>query len=322
MSLGDIKSQDRAVDFLKKSIEAQRLSHSLLFFGPEAIGKKLTAMTLAKAFNCEVRGPLDCCDGCSSCHRITNFNHPDVHWIEPEGSGNKIKIERIRTMKERIALKPFEGKSKFFIIERSHFMRDEAANSILKTLEEPPKDSFIVLITDDLNKILPTLRSRCQWVLFSSVMAERLKGFLVQEYNLTDKDAHFLSHLSEGKIGKALTMKDKGSLKWKNEVLDKFSKESIIFMEDPFFFNNKREDVLSLVDIIVSWYRDLFVLKNSQDTSLLINVDRIDDIRSKTESLSRDKIKEILEEALKTRAYIERNVNPKLALSNLAGRIE
>jgi len=153
-------------------------------------------------------------------------------------------------------------------------------------------------------------------------MAERLKGFLVQEYNLTDKDAHFLSHLSEGKIGKALTMKDKGSLKWKNEVLDKFSKESIIFMEDPFFFNNKREDVLSLVDIIVSWYRDLFVLKNSQDTSLLINVDRIDDIRSKTESLSRDKIKEILEEALKTRAYIERNVNPKLALSNLAGRIE
>lgn len=322
MSFGDIKLQDRAIQFLSSSIENKRISHSLLFFGPEGVGKKFTAMMLAKALNCETKGPLDCCDRCLSCEKIDGFCHPDVNWIEPEGAGNKIRIERIRGLRKNIALKPFEGRVKFFIIERSHLLNDEAANCILKTLEEPPKASIIILITDDLNKIFPTIRSRCQWVLFSSARPERLKEVLIKGYNLTDKDAHFLSHFSEGKIGKAIAMKKTGGLDWKNKILDSFSKEAIIFKEDPFFFNNTREEILNQMDIITSWYRDIFILKNGGDSSLLINIDRTADLRLKADSLSKERIRDILDETLKTRTYIERNVNPKLALTNLARMVE
>lgn len=322
MSFRDIKLQDRAIGFLKRSLENKRLFPSLLFFGPGGVGKSLTAMTLAKTLNCEKEGLLDSCDECISCKKIENYNHPDVNWINPEGTGNIIKIERIREMQGAINLKPFEGRVKIFIIKRAHLLTEEAANSILKTLEEPPRDSVIILITDDLNKIFPTLRSRCQWVLFSQSRPQSLKEILIEEYNLTKEDAHFISHLSSGRIGKALSMKNDRTLSWKNEVLDRFTKDSIIFKEDPFFFDKKRENILNIIDVMVSWYRDIFILKNGGEASLLTNIDRIEDLMRKKDSLSIDKIKDILNEILKMRTYIEDNVNPKLALSNLACIIE
>jgi len=315
--LQDIRLQDRAIEFLRRSIENQRLSHSLLFFGPEGVGKKLSCLTLAKALNCDIEGPFDSCDKCPSCRKIEALNHPDINWVRPEGAGNIIRIEKIRLMKKRINLKPFEGKIKFSIVESAHLLTEEAANSILKILEEPPKNSIIILVTDDINRIFPTVKSRCQWVLFSSAKPAGLKKLLSEEYNMTEKEAHFLSYLSEGRIGKAIAMKDEETLNWKNEVFDRFTKNNIIFKEDPFFFGNKREKILKMVDILVSCYRDIFILKNGGDTSLLANIDRIEDLKSKAEALSTEKIKEILYETLRIRSYIERNVNPKLALSNL-----
>ena len=322
MSLENIRLQDKAVEFLKISLRQDRLHHSLLFLGPKAVGKGLTAMTLAKALNCEVAGPLDCCDRCPSCRKIDNLNHPDLYWIGPEGAGNIVRIERIRNMKERIFLKPFEGRAKFFIIDGAHLLNDESANSILKTLEEPPKNSVIILITDDLNKVFSTLKSRCQWVVFQSAKPETLKRLLMDEYGLEETQAHFLSHLSEGRIGKALVMKDEGTLEWRNKVLDRFSKENIISKEDPFFFSSSRKEILNQIDILINWYRDIFILKTSRDSSLLVNIDRLEDLNEKADFLPEEKIKEILDEALKMREYVEHNVNPKLALSNLACVIE
>jgi len=320
MSFKDIKLQDKAVEFLKRSIEKERLPHGLLLFGPEAVGKRVAALNLAKTLNCEIERASDCCDKCLSCSKINKLTHPDVTWLEPEGPGNKIRIEKIRAMKETIALKPSEGRVKFFIIEKAHLLADEAANSMLKTLEEPPKDSVIILITDDINRVFSTLRSRCQWVLFSASRPEDIRGFLIDRYDLPQRDASFLAHFSEGRIGRAIAMKDEGSLRWKNEVLDRFSKEAIIFDEDPFFFKNKRERLLNMIDVIASWYRDLFILKSGGDVSVLVNADRMEDLRSKADLLSLDEAKDILNETLKTRYYIERNVNPKLALTNLAGQ--
>ncbi len=322
MSFADIKLQDKAIQFLKRSLRNKRVSHSLLFIGPESVGKGLCALTLAKTLNCEREDLFDSCGTCLSCKKIDNRNHPDVKWIEPEGAGNVIKIEKIKSMRDSINLKPFEGRAKVFIIDRSHLLTEEAANSILKTLEEPPKDSFIILITNDVNRIFPTLRSRCQWVIFSSAGPEDLKRFLMDEYNLIETHAHFLSHLSEGRIGRAVSMKDEETLDWKNTVLNRFSKEAIIFKEDSFFFDNRREKILDIMDTLISWYRDIFILKNGGDGSLVVNVDRIGDLQLKAASFSHEKIKEILSEAIRMRTYIAQNVNPKLALSNLACRIE
>lgn len=321
MSFRDIKLQDKAVEFLQASIAGNRLSHSLLFSGPEAVGKRSAALALAKALNCETAGPSDCCDSCPSCARITGRNHPDVMWIEPDGSGNVIKIERIRDMKRRIGLKPFEGRAKVFIIDRAHLLADAAASAMLKTLEEPPANSVIILVSDDAYRMLPTLRSRCQWVLFRASTPEEVTKFLINERGAPEEEARFLSHFSEGRIGRAISAMANGSLAWKNGVLDRFSKKGIIFDEDEFFFKAKRSDLLGMMDVLTSWYRDMFVIKSGADGSLVINIDRLDKLKAGAGSLEAREIKEMLEETIKTRYYLERNANAKLALSNLAGRM-
>jgi DNA polymerase-3 subunit delta' len=272
---------------------------------------------LAKAANCASKRASYSCDSCVSCKKIDGKNHPDIHWIAPEGAGNKIRIDRIRTLKQNIVLKPFEGHAKFFIIEDAHLLADAAANSLLKILEEPPKDSYIILITDDLHKIFPTIRSRCQWVLFSQAPPDSLSGFLVNKYGMPEKEAYFLAHLSEGRIGKALHMKEAGSLEWKNEVVNRFTRENIIFSQDPLFFDNKREGVLDIMDVLLSWYRDIFILTNKGDKSLIVNADRIEDLESRSSSLSPESANDILYEVARARNDIAANVNPKLVLSSL-----
>ncbi|MEE8360256.1 MAG: DNA polymerase III subunit delta' [Candidatus Omnitrophota bacterium] len=319
----DIRFQDRAIDFLKASMEGDKLSSSLLFFGPDSVGKSTTALMVAKALNCRTGGsPSYSCDRCTSCRKIEGRNHPDVHWIHPEGAGNKIRIERIRILKNDIVLKPFEGAAKFFIIEDAHLLTDAAANSLLKILEEPPRDSYIILIADDLYKIFFTIRSRCQWVLFSQAPLDALKNFLVKEHNVPEKEAHFLSHLSRGRIGKALEMKAAGSLERKNEIVDRFTQENIIFHEDPLFFDKRREEILDIMDVLINWYRDIFILNNNGDRSLIVNADRTEDLELISRSLSAESVSDTLREVIQARTDIAGNVNPKLVLSSLVSNME
>jgi len=310
--------QDRAIAYLKTSITAGKLPHSLLFFGPEGVGKTLTAKALAKALNCPAMGPADFCNECESCVKIEKANHPDVHWIEPEGAANKIKIEKIRKLKEEINLKPFEAKTKVFIVDKAHFLADEAANSMLKVLEEPPADSVIILVSDDLGSMLPTIRSRCQWVVFSQAGADELKAYLIDAMKMGESEAHFLAHLSEGRIGKAVSMDAKGALGWKNGVIDGFSAENVIYKEDPLYFGATRAQTLEALEVLLGWYRDIFVTKCGGREPLLINVDRLDDIKQKAGSFSEEGIRTMLSETMKAHSHIRRNVNPKLAMADLA----
>lgn len=322
MPLKDIKMQDRALEFLTASMKRERLPNSLLFFGPESVGKKLTAVAVAKALNCETDGPRDYCGSCPSCRKIDLSNHPDVHSIEPEGPGNVIRIEKIRRMKEAINLKPFEGKAKIFIIKDAHLLPLEAANSMLKILEEPPMNSYIILITNDLNKIIPTIRSRCQWVIFSPANPEALKDYLIEQHAVEAGKAHFLSHFSAGRIGEAISMKDVGSLDRRNDIIDRFKKDNIIFNEDPLFFDNTREELLGIVDVLISWYRDVFVLSNGADVTLLVNIDRLEDLRATSGRLGEKRAKAILDAVLNAWFDIKSNVNPKLVLCDLACKLD
>jgi DNA polymerase-3 subunit delta' len=322
LSFKDIRLQDRAVSFLSGSADKGRLPHSLLFYGPDGVGKTLTAVTLAKRLNCDSTSGGDPCDTCPSCRKIEGLNHPDVHWIAPEGPGSKIRIERIREMKERINLKPFESRCKIFILEKAHSLAAEGANSLLKTLEEPPGDAVIILLTDDLNKIFGTIRSRCQWVVFPSAEPARLERLLVDERGFTEREARLLSRLSGGRIGKALSMRDGRAIGWRNEALGRFSPENVILHEDPFFFDKKRENILEAVDVLISWYRDAYILASGGDGALCVNTDRIEDVASIARSLPVDTLSGILEDLLKARRHIEGNVNPKFVLCDLVCGVE
>ena len=161
MSFSDVKGQDQAVKFLKTAMRNGKLSHAYIFAGPQGGGRSLLARNFAKAVNCEDKESAPC-DLCLACKKIDKDIHPDVKWIRKDEKSRQIKIREIRKLEREIILKPYEGKYKVFIIEEAELMNIEAANSFLKTLEEPPQNSLLILIAERPKDLPSTIASRCQ----------------------------------------------------------------------------------------------------------------------------------------------------------------
>ena len=178
----------------------------------------MTAMALAQNLNCENK-TFEACDICPSCLKVKAGQHPDVHMISNEGQ--EIKIDSIRNLQKRISFRPYEGFFKVFIIDNAHTLTMEASGALLKIIEEPPPKSPIILISDKPNLLLKTIISRCKTLKFNSLKRQSLESLLKTDYAL-DKDlAHFLAFFSEGRIGKALSLKDSDIIFEKNNIFDK-----------------------------------------------------------------------------------------------------
>ena len=214
MALQDIIGQEKAVSILLRTIQRERVPSSYLFAGESGIGKKFTAINLAKTLNCqsreqraqsaEIRDNIgnppsppfskggmggfekgdhkedlhwstvtDCCDECSSCRKIESGSHPDFLLIAPHSG--QIRIEEIRAIDDTLSLKPFEGKWKIVIVDEAHMMNSFAANAFLKTLEEPPKESLIILISSNPDRLPDTIRSRCSRLNFTPLSNEECR---------------------------------------------------------------------------------------------------------------------------------------------------
>lgn len=278
MSFEDVKGQEQAVKSLKIAIRNGKLSHAYIFAGPPGCGRSLLARNFAKAVNCENTENAPC-DSCLSCRKIDNGTHPDIKWIRKDEKSRQIKIEEIRQLEREIVLKPYEGKHKVFITVEAELMNIEAANSFLKTLEEPPKNSLLVLIVERPKDLPPTIVSRCQIV--------RLMPLAVNE------------------------LTSPGLVEWKNSVLEEFSDDECA--DD--YAAESRDELSKKLNVLAGWYRDLLVYKATQDEGLLINTDRITDIKETSASYRTNELIRIFENVVSTKQRIEDNVNPKLALS-------
>lgn len=335
MSWREIKGQERAISFLKNILVEGKLSGAYLFIGPEGVGKGLTARNFAKILNCEQRGEsFDCCDECPSCLKIDNFNHPDVNWIEKLEDAQRISIEQVRNIKREITLKPYEGRTKIYVILEAELLTEEASNCFLKTLEEPPFNSTLILTTSDAGKLLPTIISRCRIVKFSSLALEKVEEILRTQYNLPPVKASFLANLCEGKLGKAIELKDRDILNEKNEIINQFSVPQEKSGEQTFHSpkgtsgtgfllsatQNKKE-VEETLKIMLSWYRDILISKCKISSSLLINLDRHKEIFNLANRVSFEKLSKTIKTIINIYAFIQQNVNPKLALEVMAGEL-
>ncbi len=175
MGFADFPEQQQAVTLLQRSLERGRLAHAYLFIGHQLSELGALARTLAQTLNCErpVRrkpdGPsVDCCGECSSCRRIGGDNHGDVHWVRPESKSRVITIDQIRELMQEINLKPNEAQYKVAVIEAADRLNMQAANAFLKTLEEPPPRSILILLTTEPQRILETILSRCLRLSFAA----------------------------------------------------------------------------------------------------------------------------------------------------------
>src|SRR5512139_891233 len=208
MSFKNVLGHSRPIELLKRAMQRDKIAHSYLFLGNEGIGKKWVAIQFAKALNCLNEGVEkgDACDHCLSCKKIDHALHPDVLLIEPIGQG--IKKEQVIQMQKELAYKPYEGKRRVCILTAVDRMAHDIPNTLLKTLEEPPLHTVIILLANNSRFILPTILSRCQPIRFNPLPIPLVSHWLMESKGFNQAESHLLASLSEGSPGKALEIQE------------------------------------------------------------------------------------------------------------------
>jgi DNA polymerase-3 subunit delta' len=200
-----------AVGILKKALETRRIASAYLFHGPDGVGKSLAARNFAKALVCEKEGS-DSCDVCSSCRRVDSDNHPDVHWYEPVGKMRLVKMASIQELITQTGLKPFESKWKLFVLLEADRMRAESQNAVLKTLEEPPGQTVLILVSSNAAGLLPTIISRCQEVCFLPIPRDEMRAAIEEKWGLAAEEARLVASLASGSLGSAKQLLERDNL--------------------------------------------------------------------------------------------------------------
>ncbi len=175
MPWSEVRGQEEALNFLRRSLEGGRLAHAYLFHGPEGVGKKMAALLLCRFLVC--RGASKPCGTCPACRRLLSGGHPDVMVLEPLGKARRITKEQMAHLHEGARLCPSQGEWKVFVLDDAETMGTEAANSLLKFLEEPPAGTLFLLVSSRPELLPPTVVSRCQLVRFRSWPAPLLREF-------------------------------------------------------------------------------------------------------------------------------------------------
>lgn len=294
-----------------------KLPHALLFSGKKGIGKYLTARVLAKALLCNHVVP---CDNCTSCHLFDEQNHPDYYDLKPDGKTLKmIKIEQIRQMQAGISLAPYLSNKRVVVIDDAELMNEAAANSLLKTLEEPVGQVFFILVTSNKDMLLSTILSRCMKIYFSPLADDEVLQVLQQQQNIPSDKAKVIAKLSGGSVSTALEFVDTDTLNLRNLAIEfltmNFTAEQIWSLSDKLGSLDKPKALL-WANYLLMLIRDLLLVKANADKALLYNSDISDDLYQLAQNVSTENLfaKINLSEQLAQR--LNSNADLKLMIQN------
>lgn len=277
VALKDIIGQDKALRVLFGTLRRVRVPSATLLMGDSGVGKKLAAINYAKAINCLHPVDFDCCDKCTSCKKIDSKVHPDVLMIIPvnnEIKSDEIKIDEIRKAEEALSLKPFEGKKKVIIIDDAETMNIYAANAFLKTLEEPPLNSHILLISSNTDKLLSTIISRCMKIHFYPLSLDECKSVILKSIetdtnntNLRESvksEMDYILKIATGRPGLAISKDFAKEREWFIKLLgDMVNGKSKGTWAD-------RIEIKLWLDMASVFLRDMVVFKVTKEESNLI----------------------------------------------------
>ncbi len=315
MSFKEIIGHDRQIEYLRNAMRNGRVAHAYLFLGKEGIGKELVALNLAKALNC-LRGSQDPCDECRSCLKVEHRNHPDVLLVEPQGQW--IRIDQIRDLQRELSHRPYEGKRRVCILTDSDRMRQEAANALLKILEEPPLHTVIILLAANVDLIPPTIVSRCQRIPFNPLSFERIAEVVRSRLALKREEAHILASLADGSLGKALETDLDFVLRARREIIEKiidlpsYGAEQILGLAEELTARN--DDLPKLLTMIHTWYRDLLAYKERGSGAHLINIDLSHEIQKAASGMNIQSLIRRMEVIQGALWNLDRNANRQITL--------
>ena len=303
MYFDNIIGQDFAKKYLRNSIKNDKINHAYMFEGIDGIGKKTLTKELAKIL-------LD----------MENVeNSPDYINIFPDG--NSIKISQIRKLQTDIIVRPHKD-YKIYIINYAEKMTIEAQNALLKTLEDPPEYAIIILITNNKESLLDTIKSRCEIIKFLPIGTRDLENYLVKN-GLDDSRAKLLSIFSRGSISKALDLAKSSDFNiMRDDIQDYiqtiFDKKIVDILEIPSHMEKYKKEVISLLDILISYFRDIMMLKENVDKCMIINSDKFVFIQNMNKRVTYSKVSKILDIIEDTKMKIRSNCNFNISIQVMA----
>jgi DNA polymerase-3 subunit delta' len=322
MAFSQIWGQQSAVRILRQALIHNRLAQAYLLAGPDGVGKRLTALTLAKAMNCLAPPePGEACEACSSCSKINSANHADVVQIEPDG--DLIKIDQVRELQRQLRFRPLEGGRRACILDGADRLNEAAANALLKTLEEPPAETHLFLISARPHRLLPTILSRCQWVKFRPLARSHLAQILRSVSALSEEQALFFASLSGGSASQALLLGDRLDFQkrvaWLQTFGGLFQKSPAEIFEICGQMAKEEEGLQDLLEIWKFWVRDLLVCKAIPEgkEDRFVNHDCLDEIQGQARKFSFEQLQDFYRRLAESQRSLALKVNRQAALETL-----
>ena len=294
-----IKGQNFAKKYLTNSIKSNMVSHAYMFEGPNGIGKNTMARELA-AILLEMENL---------------FNSPDYIEIKPDG--NSIKIAQIRKLQSDILVKPYKS-YKIYVIDEAQKMTVEAQNALLKTLEEPPKYAIIILITNNKESLLDTIKSRCEIIKFTPIPMQEVASYLTMN-GIDSKRASLLANFSRGSMKKAIELSESEEFNLMREEVQKYVEtflngNLIEIMDIQSSIEKYKDQITNVLDLLINYFRDIMMVKENVDNSMIINLDRLIFVKNMSNKTTYSQLSKIIDIIEETKNKLRSNCNFNISI--------
>ncbi len=317
----DIVGQDQIREHLENAVSTKKISHAYILNGEKSSGKGFIAKVFAMALQCE-RGETEPCQECRSCKQALSGNQPDIIFVSHE-KPNTISVEDIRgQVNNDMGIKPYSSPYKIYIVNEAEKMTAQAQNAILKTLEEPPAYGVILLLTSNLNALLPTILSRCVVMNMKPVPDEIMRRYLMDKLQIPDYKAEVCVAFARGNVGRAKALAS-------SEDFDQVKSEALSllkYIQDMELYEivtaikkitEYKLEISDYLDIMAIWYRDVLLFKATNDVNHLIFREEITALRKCAHQSSYEGIEEIIRALDKAKKRLDANVNFDLTMELL-----
>lgn len=315
----DIIGQQQIKNHLQSAIKQNTISHAYILCGEKGSGKRTVSDAIAQTIQCENRTDgIDSCEICKSCMQAKSHNHPDIKYITHEKAS--ISVDDIREqLNNDISIKPYSSQYKVYIIPDSNKMTEQAQNALLKTIEEPPAYAVIILITDNISGILPTIQSRCVTLNLKPLSNNEIAGYLTAHLKLEPERAQIAAGFCQGNMGKAIRFASSEDFQeMKDEILsllksvDTMSVTEIVNSIKN--FSQNKHNINDYLDLMLLWYRDVLMFKVTKDTNLLLYQGEYKSISKQASMRGYEDIEKIIKAIDKAKIRLDANVNFEIVL--------
>ncbi|MDP8256388.1 MAG: DNA polymerase III subunit delta' [Candidatus Alcyoniella australis] len=318
MSFSQLLGQPRVSAALLRALKLERVAHAYLFVGADGVGRRTTARLLAMALNCESSG-ADACGECGPCRKIIRGTHPDIVELTPEK--DFITIGQVRELQASMAYRPYEGRFRVISVAPAEAMNANAQNALLKTLEEPPQGNVLILICASPQRLLRTIQSRCQRMVFG-LLPRPVIVRLLCEQGVEPQRAELLARLAEGSLGRAQALAQ-GELQLQREriavALEALSEGGThgIWEFAEQLAQGDIDELDESLELTKTWLRDALLIRSGAGSERLLNIDRLELLDSLARRFDEQALLAGIEAGSQLQARLRFYPNRRLALWNL-----